>query len=212
MKTFLPHHRLLGATVATVALGLAATPAGAALRTWYVAGNFDDANCGTPLEPRLASAYPSGTSFKGHFTFDDASSPLPVADGRTDFVTQPEQGGGVTLVTKKTTLSSTSSRMITQLSSDGAGNLYEQLTLNANTYTRGAELAKYGDAALDLVSLVEKATASPWFAYGMMPAAPPSLASANFGPSCVDIFYFDVKAQQYHHRFGNVTLLQDTPI
>ena len=206
--------RAIGTAVtvtAALALALAAGSAHAALKTWYVGGTFDDANCGTPLQPKLATAYPSGTSFKGHFTFDDGATAILITDGRYDFVTQTEQGGGVELTTKKYTLTSTSSRMITTVSVDGAGNTYEQLTLNANTYTTGADSKKYGSAALDLVAMGEKGTGYPWFAYGTIPAAPPTLASANYGQSCLDIFYFDPSTSQYFHRFGNVTVLQDTP-
>lgn len=201
----------VAAALAALAMTLAAGSAHAASKTWYVGGNFDAANCGTPLQGRLEAAYPSGSSFKGHFTFDDSATGILITDGRYDFVTQAEQGGGVELKTRKYTLTSTSSRMITSVSSDGAGNVYEQLTLNANTYTTGADSKKYGSAALDLIALGEKGPGYPWFAYGAMPTSPPSLASADNGPTCVDIFYFDPSTSQYFHRFGNVTVLQDTP-
>jgi hypothetical protein len=208
MKLF-PPAAARASAITAACLALAMGPAHAALKTWYVAGTFDDANCGTPLERALAEAYPSGTDFKGRFTFDDAAAPIAISDGRYDFATQPEQGGGVQLVTKKTTLTSDSSRVITQLSSDRAGNVTEELRFNANTYTTGAELRRYGSAALDLVSMT--ATGVSWFTAGSLPAAPPALRSANAGQACLDIFYFDPKRQRYHHRFGNVTVFQDNP-
>ncbi len=204
-------HASVIAASAALALTLVAGSAHAGLKTWYVGGNFDDANCGTPLQPKLAAAYPSGTSFKGHFTFDDGATGILITDGRYDFLTSSEQGGSVQLITKKYTLNSSSSRLITTVSTDGAGNVYEQLTLNANTYTTGADSKKYGSAALDLVTMGEKGAGYPWFAYGSIPASPPTLASANYGQSCVDIFYFDSTTSEYFHRFGNVTVLQDTP-
>jgi hypothetical protein len=101
--------------------------------------------------------------------------------------------------------------MITETYLDGAGYTYQRLTLNSHFRATGAHSMRYGDPAIDLVTMQRKSTGQDWFAYGSEPASPPDLASANNGAVCMDISYFDTRTSTTYHRLGNVTSLSVTP-
>lgn len=193
---FIPRAVVLAAALAASAAAPAAT--------WYVAGTFDAANCGTPLAPQLAKAYPNGSRFSGEFDFDAAAQALYMYDGRYDFVTQASSGGATRITTRKYTLTTTSSRMITEYGLQGSLP-YERITLNGNTTAQGAHHPVYGDPAVDL-AVLHHLGGYDWFVPGLQPSSPPDLSTTDT-PSCLDIYYYDSMHGQWYHRLGNVTYL-----
>jgi len=199
-----------------VASSLLATGLGAqaALRTWYLGGHMLADNGGSPLDARLETAFASGGSVQGSFSFSTNAAKLELIPGaRTDFVTSTAQGGATALQTTHGSYATPSSRVITQYSFNG-----ESLALNANALPTGPGVAGLDLVALDLLVLnhvsapgAADADKWPWYTPGSRVSQLPdlSLLPADALPTLVFTFHDPVSGDNLA-RIGRIDSLSLT--